>query len=157
MSELRGYARCSRTPLCQCERGATLLACGCVRNVKCTTAILITHTHTQKRRRRATGEPNTTMGAPSAFHLAHLLRRLEKPPRTSFYHLLHLSPSGDIGERPTTERSHDELARNFGSRQTRSTHGHQGANVSAQQPRDSRPGGRRAHPPSTGGDGDRTS
>ena len=32
-------------------------------------------------------------------------------------------------ERPTTEQSHGELARNFGSRQTRSTHGHRGANI----------------------------
>ena len=59
---------------------------------------------------------------------------------------------GGIVERPTTEQSHGELARNFGSRQTRSTHGHRGANISAQEPRDSRPGGRWAHPPSTGGD-----
>ena len=57
-----------------------------------------------------------------------------------------------IVERPTTEQSHDELARNFGSRQTLSTHGHRRANISAQEPRDSRPGGRWAHPPSTGGD-----
>ena len=59
---------------------------------------------------------------------------------------------GGIVERPTTEQSHDELARNFGSRQTRSTNGHRGANISTQEPRDSCPGGRWAHPPSTGGD-----
>ena len=41
---LRGDAR-SRSPLCQCERGVSLFACGCVRNFKCTTAIPITHTH----------------------------------------------------------------------------------------------------------------
>ena len=59
-------------------------------------------------------------------------------------------------ERPTTEQPHDELARNFGSCLTRSTHGHRGADKIAQQPRDSRPPGGRwrwAHPPPTGGDG----
>ena len=59
---------------------------------------------------------------------------------------------GDIVERPTTEQSHGELARNFGSRQTLTTYGHRRANISAQEPRDSRPGGRWTHPPSTGGD-----
>ena len=59
---------------------------------------------------------------------------------------------GGIVERPTTEQSHGGLARNFGSRRTLSTHGHWGAEISAQDPRASRPGGRWAHPPSTGGD-----
>ena len=60
-----------------------------------------------------------------------------------------ISGSLELGLPQTIEQSHVEPARNFGSRQTLPTHGHRGANISAQEPRDSRPEGRWEHPPLT--------